>query len=170
MFGPDFVWGQVSEAFSGCFVLSVYDGVDLRCGHVRDFCFAGQAPSHATDCIFNTTFLPRAVGVAEVALRARDLVDEMVLCELCSVIISNRTAQAFGQTKQIVAECDAHSFSTLVGLNPCHFHATFALMQDEHDLLVLPERHQVRLPMAEALAACERFGPFIDGDVIRKGF
>ena len=116
MFGPDFVWGQVSEAFSGCFVLSVYDGFDLTRGHVGYFGFARQAPSHATDGIFDTTFLPRAVGVAEVALRARDLVDEMVLGKLGAVVIGDGTTQAFGQTQQIARECDAHSLSSLVGL------------------------------------------------------
>ena len=154
------------EAFSRCPVVGSGTRCDLLGGHGCKIGFARQCATHAQDCVFNSTFLPGRMRIAEEGLDAELVVEFVVFGELGTVVEGDGTPEFSGQRSEQAfdARCDVgcvFAFETCYGEPPgCTF------VHDEDVLAVLGKRHQIGLPVAWLGAAVGGLGALGDGATV----
>ena len=96
----DFGWRSIAEAFSGCAVELVADGIDLPCGQALWICLTREPASDTALGILDRAFLPRRLRVAKPGGDAEPCLKTGPGQELQPAVEGDRAACMGGQRRQ----------------------------------------------------------------------
>ena len=129
-----FRWSLEAEAFSWCIVVIRDDGVDAGFWQACDIGFSGDCASEASDGIFDASFLPRRMWIAEVGLDVEQSRELLVSVELGTVVEGYGLAQVWREGFEHLDKTLRDGIGLEVGLREGDSEARVAFMGDKVDL------------------------------------
>ena len=165
-FGEEFGGGIEVKAFSRGVVIGVCAGREEVRVDGFEIGFARHPFSQPADGVFDSAFLPGAMGVAEVGGDSQARRDHVMQGEFCSVVEGDGLAQTFGNGFEPPGDLAGDGLGGLAGLAGKEEEAGLALVQGEGGVAILAEQDQVGFPMAGdgAIGGAKR--PLGDGNAV----
>ena len=165
-FGEEFGGGIEVKAFSRGVVIGVGAGGEEVWVDGFEIGFARHPSSQSADGVFDSAFLPWAVGIAEVGRDSEACGDQVMQGELCAVVEGDGLTQGFGDGFQPLGDLMGDGPGGLAGLAGEEEEAGLAFVQGEGGVALLAEQRQVGLPMAGDGAIGDAKGPLGDGNPV----
>jgi len=128
---------------------------EIGCRDGIEVGFSRQPASQSSDRVLHSTFLPRAVRIAEEGLNAEGFVEPMVLGKLIPVVEADGPAHCRGQFAKLAGNVPSGRDSFPIGRTVNLVEPGLPLVENHQPLTASGEHHEVSLPMAWRLAAVD---------------
>ena len=110
LFSPEFVCGEVTEAFDWSVIEIRFDLLDSDFRNWLKVGSFGEVASDPRILVFDTAFLPRFIGITEVGIELEKFLDRFIAGELGTVIEWTRSPQWRWNGEEDLKKSFANSF------------------------------------------------------------
>jgi len=158
-------WSSVVKALARCCVVGADDVEELPVGEFGEIGFARQEAAHASDGIFDATFLPGGMRVAEEG-RDVEIVEFVVLGELGAIVDGDGLVERSWKATEKrghAADDRRRGLAPWPGGDDC---PRLALVQGENCLALPCEEDEVGFPMSRGTAVGGGWWPLGDGNAV----
>lgn len=154
------------QTFSGSIVVGLDQLGEALRGDFRQIGLSRQHPSHPSDGVLDTAFLPGGVGIAEESLDIERM-EFVVQGELSAIVESDGLSPLGWQRCEDLGYRLGDRRSALSGRSNRDQEARMTLVQGENRLAVNCKQHQVSFPMSRCSTIIHDFGAITDRASVR---